>query len=81
MSSTRPPANRQGTIEIELELHERAVAAMRAEGLTDVGDQLAFSYGVLQACVNDPLHTYSREQLQAVIRGLERARKTMAASA
>ena len=77
--SDRPPPNRQGTIEIELEIHERAVAMLRQEAVTDVGDQLAFSYGVLASCITDPMRTYSRDQLHAVIRGLDRARDTVKA--
>jgi hypothetical protein len=75
----RPPPNRQGTIEIELEIHKRAVATLRQEAVTDVGDQLAFSYGVLCSCITDPMRTYSRDQLHAVIRALDRARETVKA--
>lgn len=76
-----PPRNRQGTIEIELEMHERAVAAMRENGIDDQATALAFSYGVLQACISDPDRLYSRAQLLAVIAGLDRAVRAVAASA
>lgn len=74
----RPPANPQGAIAIELDIAGRARLAFAAAGFTGPqkeSERLIFSYAVLADCVNDPTYTYNREQLAAVIRGLDRARR------
>lgn len=74
----RPPNNPQGTIEIELDIAARSRAAFAAAGMLGPegeGERLIFSYAVLADCINDPIYSYSREQLQAVINGLDRARR------
>lgn len=74
----RPPANPQGAIAIEIDIADRARAAFAASnmlGPAAEGERLIFSYAVLADCISDPVYTYNREQLQAVMRGLDRARR------
>lgn len=71
---TRPPRATIGTIELEIDLYDRARDAYRRHRLHDANLQIAFNYGVLLDMISDPCHTYSRDQMAAAVAGLERAR-------
>lgn len=77
----RRPRNPQTTIEIEMTIHDRALAAYRNEALTEPADQLVFAYGVISSSITDPMYAYTSEQLAAVLRGLDRSRATYAEEA